>query len=192
MVERAVSFANKAHQGQRRKSTNIAYILHPMEAGSVASSILSQFGRNDEEVISAAILHDVLEDTNVTEEQLLREFGERVTFLVKMQSEDKSKSWKERKTHTIEELKKCTDIDVKIVLLADKLSNMRSVARDYEILGEGLWSRFNEKRKSEHGWYYESLSENMRELENTREHIELKTLINEVFRDLKSYQLSLL
>lgn len=181
MIEKALNLANQAHSGQTRKGTDIAYILHPMESGVMASSILTQLARYDEEVISAAILHDVIEDTDVTEDCLLTKFNKKTVGLVTVQSEDKSKSWKERKQATIDCLNNTQDIDVRIVHLADKLSNMRSIARDYAVLGDKLWERFNEKRKSEQGWYYKSLAESLVDLENTREHQEFKRLVEEVF-----------
>lgn len=181
MIEQALEMANKAHSGQKRKSTDIAYIIHPMEAGAIASSILTQLGRYDEDVISAAILHDTIEDTEIVEEDLLTKFNKRITFLVTAQSEDKTKSWKERKQHTIDYLSKTEDTDVKIVHLADKLSNMRSIARDYKMIGDKLWDRFNESRITEQGWYYSSLADSLDDLKGTNEHKEFKTLIREVF-----------
>ena len=181
MIEKALNLANQAHSGQTRKGTDIPYILHPMESGVIANSILTQLARYDEEVISAAILHDVIEDTDVTEDCLLTKFNKKMVGLITVQSEDKSKSWKERKQATIDCLNNTQDIDVKIVHLADKLSNMRSIARDYAVLGDKLWERFKEKSKSEQGWYYESLAESLVGLENIREHQEFKRLIKEVF-----------
>ena len=181
MIEKALNLANQAHSGQTRKGTDIAYIIHPIEAGVIASSILTQLSRYDEEVVSAAILHDTIEDTELTEEDLLAQFTERVVYLVTCQSENKINSWKQRKQATIDYLNNTQDIDVKIVHLADKLSNMRSIARDYDVLGDKLWERFNEKRKSEQGWYYSSLAESLDDLEGTGEHQEFKVLIDKVF-----------
>lgn len=181
MIEQAVNVANKAHSGQYRKGTNIAYIIHPLEAGAIASSILTQLGKYDEEVISASFLHDVLEDTEMTENDLLENFSERTVFLVKEQSENKAHSWKQRKLHTINHLKEINDIDVKVVHLADKLSNMRSIHRDYKKLGDKLWERFNEKRKSEQGWYYKSLVESLVDLKGTNEYYEFEKLVDNIF-----------
>lgn len=181
MIEQAVNIANKAHSGQHRKGTNIDYIIHPLEAGAIASSILTQLGRYDEEVISASFLHDVIEDTKMTEADLLNNFSERIVFLVKEQSENKAHSWKQRKLHTINHLKEINDIDVKVVHLADKLSNMRSIYRDYKKIGDKLWERFNEKRKSEQGWYYKSLVESLVDLKGTDEYYEFQKLVDNIF-----------
>lgn len=89
MIDKAIAFATKAHEGQVRKGTSRPYIVHPLEVGEIISSMTE-----DEEVIAAAILHDTIEDCEgVTEEILQREFGERVAFLVAQESEDKTKTW---------------------------------------------------------------------------------------------------
>ena len=180
-VDLATIVAANAHQGQTRKGTNIAYILHPMEAGTLAHSMLAQVGRYDEDVIAACLLHDVLEDTELTEEELSQGFSERTIELVKVQSENKANSWKQRKQHTIDTLSHTKDLDVKLVHLADKLSNMRSIAKDYENIGDKLWERFNENNIEQQKWYYKSIGENMSELEHTKEHQEYKRLVEEVF-----------
>ena len=101
MVERAIAFATKAHEGQFRKGTTRPYIVHPLEVGRIVATMT-----DDEEIISAAILHDTVEDCEgVTVERLTREFSDRVANLVAQESEDKSKSWYERKSATIERLR---------------------------------------------------------------------------------------
>lgn len=149
MINKAMEFATKAHEGQLRKGTKRPYIVHPVEVGDIVSTLT-----NDEEVIAAAILHDTVEDCEqVTEEILREEFGDRVADLVMHESEDKSKTWKERKTATIERLKNIP-LEAKYIALADKLSNMRDIDRDYAMCGEKLWDRFRMKDKKIIGWYY--------------------------------------
>ena len=182
LLETAVNIANKAHSGQTRKGSEIAYIIHPMEAAAIASSILIQLDMYDENIVAAAVLHDTLEDTELTVADLKEYCSQKTVDLVLVQSEDKSKSWKERKQHTIETLKNSTrDIDVLIVHLADKLSNMRSINRDVNIIGDELWNRFNQKMKSEQGWYYKSILENLVGLEDVEEYKEYKFLTEKVF-----------
>lgn len=182
LLETAVNIANKAHSGQTRKGSEIAYIIHPMEAAAIASSILIQLDMYDENIVAAAVLHDTLEDTELTVADLKEYCSQKTVDLVLVQSEDKSKSWKERKQHTIETLKNSTrDIDVLIVHLADKLSNMRSISRDVNIIGDELWNRFNQKMKSEQGWYYKSILENLVGLEDVEEYKEYKLLTEKVF-----------
>ena len=82
-----------------------------------------------------------------------------ITFSVR---EDKSKTWMERKSATIERLK-TAPIEVQMIGLADKLSNMRDIDRDYPVCGEELWNRFRMKDKATIGWYYKGVREALRE-----------------------------
>ena len=152
MVDRAIEFATKAHEGQFRKGTKRPYIVHPIEVGDIVASMTK-----DEEIISAAILHDTIEDCDdVTEEMLKVLFTPRVAGFVVQESEDKSKTWIERKGATIEHMK-CAPREVQMIGLADKLSNIRDIDRDYPVCGEELWSRFRMKDKSMIGWYYKGV-----------------------------------
>ena len=129
MIDRAIEFATKAHEGQFRKGTRRPYIVHPIEVGDIVSTMTT-----DEEVISAAILHDTIEDCKgVTREVLAENFSERVASLVAQESEDKSKSWMERKGSTIERIRTAS-FEVQMIGLADKLSNMRDIDRDYPVV----------------------------------------------------------
>ena len=91
MIQEAARFATKAHEGMLRKGGKMPYIYHPLEVALLVSRMTK-----DEEVIAAGYLHDVLEDTAVTEEELEQAFGRRVLELVKAETEDKSLSWEER------------------------------------------------------------------------------------------------
>ena len=158
MINKAIEFATKAHEGQLRKGTKRPYIVHPVEVGDIVSTMT-----NDEEIISAAVLHDTIEDCeDVTREILAREFSERVASIVAQESEDKSRTWMERKRATIEHIRTAPR-EVQMVGLADKLSNMRDINRDYPVCGEELWNRFRMKEKNTIGWYYKGLRESLRE-----------------------------
>lgn len=175
MVEEAVAFARKAHAKAVRKGTNIPYITHPLET-AVLVSLMS----DDPELISAALLHDVIEDAGISVEELEELFGSRVAQLVVTESEDKSKSWIERKTAAVEHLRGASR-EIKMLALGDKLSNLRCTARDYLLVGEDVWLRFNEKDKSMHKWYYGSI---MKELEDMGEYPcyqEYRLLYHKVF-----------
>ncbi len=182
MVEKAVIFAAKAHEGMLRKGTSIPYIVHPIEAGAIAASLT-----DDTEVIAAAILHDVLEDTDTTESDIEKEFGSEVLRLVKGDSENKredlppEETWKIRKSETIDYLKNKADKKEKIIALSDKLSNLRAIYRDYINLGDKFWNRFNQKDKNEHAWYYGSFVETLSEYKGTAAYEEYCELINKVF-----------
>lgn len=175
MIEEAAAFARQAHAGAVRKGTNIPYITHPMETAVIVSLM-----KDDEEMIAAAMLHDVIEDAGVTPEELEERFGSRVTELVLFETEDKTGTWSERKSATIARLKGASR-ENKILTLGDKLSNLRSTARDYLIVGEDIWLRFNEKDKSRHGWYYGGVLAELGELKSYPAYQEYMLLYHKVF-----------
>ena len=177
MIEKAIIFAASAHYGTKRKGKTRAYILHPIEAMTIVGSLTE-----DEEVLAAAVLHDVVEDTDIGVEAIEQEFGERVKLLVAAESEDKMRdvpadtSWEERKQATIDHLEGLNR-DAKLICLGDKLANIREMCKDYDALGDTLWERFNQKDKRKHAWYYRSiceiLSEEFGEVPAIREYREL-------------------
>lgn len=175
MIRKAVEFAIKAHEGSVRKGTDIPYVMHPLEAAVIVSMITK-----DPVIIAAAVLHDVIEDTFVTREELEENFGPEVAALVAEESEDKTKSWKERKSHTVDHLKNA-DIKIKIIALGDKLSNIRSTAREYLLVGDNIWQRFNEKNKESHKWYYWNVAFAIKELEEYHAYKEYVNLCELVF-----------
>lgn len=155
-IDKAIEFATKAHEGQFRKGTKRPYIVHPIEVCDIVASMTE-----DEEIISAAVLHDTVEDCEgITAEILEQEFGKRVAEIVAQESEDKSKTWQERKGATIEHLK-TAPIEVKMIALADKLSNIRDINRDYPVNGEELWNRFKMKNKEKIAWYYRGIRDSL-------------------------------
>ncbi len=148
LIEKAVIFAAKAHEKQVRKGTDIPYITHPYMVGMY----LQKAGCSDE-VIAAGILHDVLEDTETTYEELAEEFGVRVANLVLAASEeDKSLPWEVRKQQSIDKLKHASMEEVQVIV-ADKLHNLRSIRTDLNRSGEEVWQRFSRGRQKQH-WYY--------------------------------------
>lgn len=180
MINKAINFATVSHSNQTRKGTNIPYILHCLEAGTIAASLSTQKGNIDEEVVSAAILHDTIEDAYVSYETLKEVFNENVADLVQAQSEDKSKEWIDRKNDTINFLHANKSVDVEIATLADKLSNMRSIYKDYQIMGEELWNKFNAGKDLQH-WYYSSIGKAITQIQDTNEYKEYQELVNKVF-----------
>lgn len=161
MINRAIEFASKAHEGQFRKGTKRPYIVHPVEVGDIVSAMT-----DDEEIISAAVLHDTIEDCEgITQRVLAQEFSERVAYMVAQESEDKSKTWMERKSATIEYLRSAPR-EIQMIGLADKLSNMRDINRDYPVIGEELWMRFRMKDKETIGWYYKGVRDALKEAFN--------------------------
>ena len=181
LLDKAIIFAVKAHSGTERRGKGFPYIVHPMEAMEIVSTMTA-----DQELLAAAALHDTVEDTDVTVDRIREEFGNRVADLVAAESDkivegvSEEDSWKSRKQAGIDLLAKAPH-DVKMVALGDKLSNMRAIARDYEIIGDKIWNLFHAKEKSDHEWRYRSLLEAFRSLEGTAAFKEFEYLVNKVF-----------
>ncbi len=182
VFDEALQFAARAHCGMVRKGTHTPFVTHPMEAVVVAAELT-----DDPQMLAAAVLHDTVEDTCVTLDEIEEKFGARVAHLVdKLTEEDipgvpPEKSWDARKERAIERIS-AANSDVKLLALADKLSNMRSMVREYAKCGEELWSRFHQKDKTRHEWYYRSMLGATSELSETRAWKELDSLINILFR----------
>ena len=154
-VDLAIEVATKAHKNQMRKTTDTPYISHPFSVGM----ILSRVGCT-EDVIVAGILHDTVEDTDITLEYIRENFGEKVAAIVEGCSEpDKSLSWEERKEHTLEYLR-TAPLEVLLVACADKLHNIRSISSEYCKIGDNVWERFKRGREKQE-WYYRGLVESL-------------------------------
>ena len=181
LLDRAIVFAVRAHAGIERRGKGFPYIVHPMEAVEIVATITP-----DQELLAAAVLHDTVEDTDVTIEQIRAEFGDRVAALVASESEDKDsgvskeESWHARKQAAIDRLASAS-LDSKIVALGDKLSNMRAIARDYAVQGDKLWNLFNTKDPKEHEWHYRELANALSDLKDTFAYKEFEQLVNQVF-----------
>ena len=154
LLQKAMEFAAAKHAKQVRKGTTIPYFTHVMEAMEIVSRMTEE-----EEVRAAAVLHDTLEDTCTTKEELVRAFGSRVADLVAAESEDKrgdqpaEKTWLIRKQEAIRQLFQAST-EIKMIALGDKLSNVRAMTRDYQVIGEELWKKFNNANPVEQGMYY--------------------------------------
>lgn len=184
LFERAAVFAAMAHCGMTRKGKRVPYLAHPMEAAAIVAEMTE-----DQELVAAAMLHDVVEDTEITLGEVREYFGERVAFYVGGESEDKRRdlppesTWLLRKQETIAFLRERADAGAKMIALADKLSNMRSIYRDLQIVGDRLWERFHQKEKSMHGWMYRQVAEALLEFREYPAWKEYDRLIREVFEE---------
>lgn len=143
---------------------------------------------DDREMMAAAVLHDVVEDTKYTIEDIRAQFSERVAELVGAESEDKREdlpaadSWEVQKRETIEHLSHA-GIEDKMLALGDKLSNIRAMYRDYLAIGDRLWERFNQKDKNKQGWYYKAVAEELADLKEYPAYQEYCELVGKVFGD---------
>ena len=154
--EKAKLFAVNAHMGQVRKSEpDKPMIIHPISVGM----LLEEYGY-DELVVAAGYLHDVVEDTKYTIEDIKNEFGDEIANLVMGASEpDKSLSWEERKKHTIEETKKLP-LRNKVVICADKINNLEDLMLKFQKSGIRDFSSFN-RGENQQKWYYTSIYESL-------------------------------
>jgi myo-inositol-1(or 4)-monophosphatase len=181
LLDRAIIFAVRAHAGTERRGKGFPYIVHPMEAVEIVATMT-----RDQELLAAAALHDTLEDTDTTVEQIRAEFGDRIASLVASESDtmpegvSEEESWHARKQAAIERLSRAS-YDAKIVALGDKLSNMRAIARDYAQQGDALWDLFHAKTPEDHEWHYRGLADALSELRDTFAYREFENLINQVF-----------
>lgn len=177
LLDRAIRFAVEAHSGVERRGKGFPYIVHPMEAMAIVATMTP-----DQEILAAAALHDVVEDTDVTLDDIRSRFGDRVAQLVDTESDHlkDEMDWRTRKEDSLKRLRAATR-DEKIVALGDKLSNMRAIARDYNSEGEVFWDRFRVKEKSVHGWRYHALLDAFAELSDTYAYQEFDFLVNRIF-----------
>lgn len=175
-------YAAEAHCGQKRKMSGIPYILHPMEVCAIVGTMTG-----DEDVLVAALLHDTVEDCNADPKEIKEKFGARTAALVQSETEDKrsqrpeSETWRERKEESLLMLEHTKDLDVKILWLADKLSNLRSFYREYQRIGEELWQHLHEKDPKKQGWYYRTVAKSVKELEKTAAYEEFCELVGRMF-----------
>lgn len=152
MINEAIIFATKAHEGQFRKVSQSPFIMHPLAVGC----LLADAGEG-EDVVAAGILHDTVEDTEVTLDEIREAFGEDVAELVDGCSENKALSWKERKENTITFLETASE-KVCIITCADKLHNLSVSVEGIKEKGTDFFIHFN-KGYAEQKWYYESIKQ---------------------------------
>lgn len=187
LITQAILFAMEKHGsvknkdgtiGQKRKGSGLPYIIHPMEVWQILRN------NNCSTVVQiAGLLHDTLEDTDATPEEIKEQFGADVLALVQTESEDKSKSWKERKQATLDALEKAST-ETKQVCCADKLSNCLAQLYDYNQIGDALFERFNKESTPElQGWYYKGIVKALSSLEGMEMYSDLQKTVKNLYGD---------
>lgn len=174
LVNRAFLFALDVHSGQVRKDGK-PYIVHPF----AVANILAKNGASDE-LIAAGLLHDTIEDANVTAQELKQQFGEVVLRLILFDTEDKKLSWEQRKTATLNALENC-DRECAMLVCADKLANISDVEIDIQQFGDSIWNRFKYGKEKQEWLYREYLTVFSR-LSDLKMYTELKETVNSVFK----------
>lgn len=189
VLEDAIAFATKAHEGQIRKLAETPYILHPLEVASIIATMTT-----DLETMAAGVLHDTIEDCGVDPREIRSRFGPRVSALVQSETEDKlsdrpaAEAWQERKEESLLMLKHTKDRDVKILWLADKLSNIRSFYREYRKNGNEIWLALNQKDSRMQAWYYRTIAEYLSELADTSAYAEYTQLVSWIFEGVPAVE----
>lgn len=182
LVSEALVFAAQAHDGMRRRKSDAPYVLHPMEVGAIIGSMT-----DDQHVIAAGILHDVVEDAGITMDEVGERFGKDVQALVSSETENKREdlppelTWRIRKEETLEMLKNTDDIRVLMMWIGDKLSNIRAIYRDYLAEGDAVWQKFHQSDIKVQAWYYRSILKYTERLSATIAWQEYKTLVEKIF-----------
>lgn len=188
LLDKAIVFAINAHKNVERRGKGFPYVVHPLEAMSIVASMTS-----DQSLLAAACLHDVIEDTDITYEDIKNEFGERIADLVLSESDvivpnkNASDSWVERKQAAIDRLAKASR-EVQMVALGDKLSNMRALYRDYKMIGDELWNRFHVTDPKLHAWHYQGLKDALKNLEDTDAYKEFSQLVDVTFSGYEDFR----
>ncbi|MBF2345884.1 bifunctional (p)ppGpp synthetase/guanosine-3',5'-bis(diphosphate) 3'-pyrophosphohydrolase [Listeria seeligeri] len=154
MYEKARKMMIEAHKGQVRKITGEPYFSHPLNV----ARILRRAGFS-EDVVIAGLLHDAVEDTSMTDQDIRQIFGDVVADLVASHTENKTLSWEERKAHTIEQVRTGT-LEEKALIVADKLDNLSSVKYALSSEGKSVWRYFN-RDYDQQRWYNEGIKNNM-------------------------------
>ena len=179
-VDKAFWYAVKAHKGQTRRDGKVPYINHPMEVAEIVATMTS-----DPRVVVAALLHDVVEDTPVKMHDLIRIFGVFVADLVADVSENKrnelppEETWMLRKKEMVFRVAGGSK-DVKILSLADKLSNLKSIKKDMQENGDVVWTWFH-SGKDKQAWYYRTMREQYTRLKSTAAWKQYDNLVKEMF-----------
>jgi len=180
----ALLYAAELHAAQQRKVSGEPYLAHLLGA----ASIVLDYGGNEDEAI-AALLHDAIEDQGgpAARAEIHRRFGEQVAAIVEGCTDTDvfpKPPWRQRKVAFLERLRAAPP-SVRLVVAADKLHNLRALAREYRRQGESLWKHFQGGREGTL-WYHRSVAEILQsggndllvgELQRTRE--ELERLVSE-------------
>lgn len=181
ILDSAILFAVEAHKGQLRKD-GTAFILHPLEDAAIVGTMTT-----DPEILAAAVLHDTVEDTAATPQQIREIFGERIYYLVMHETENKrpaipaAATWQIRKEESLQSLASSNDPAVKMLWLGDKLSNIRAFYRQYITQGEIIFERFNNKDPKAHAWYYGTILDLLRDLSGYPAYKEYSMLFHKIF-----------
>lgn len=187
LIQKALDAAAKLHHGAKRKGSDTPFIVHPVGVAIIVSNYTE-----DEDVIAAALLHDVLEDVpGYGFDAMKRDFGEKIVLLVKDVSEDKDPNvkfdekatWEERKKKYLTHLNGASE-DALLISAADKIHNLYSLRDTYVKLGKSAFDHFNAPPKKI-VWYYQEILKILRERLKSPIVDELEVLFEDIRRDIE-------
>lgn len=144
MIAKATLFADQAHDGQVRKFTGLPYISHTMEVMQIVRGVSA-----DDDILAAAVLHDVIEDCGITYTDLAAEFNERVAYLVYQvtNTADESDGNRDTRAYINRTILKDVSADAQTIKLADIISNVSGV--DIALECDPVWTRLYLEEKRE-------------------------------------------
>lgn len=179
-LERAVRVAARAHVSQKRKASDIPFIIHPFSVMLIASEETA-----DEDTLIACLFHDIIEDVphEYSEAQMRSDFGDRVVAIVRgVTHDDTLADWHERSRAYIANLRRAPHESV-IVSAADKTHNLMSTLHDHRAVGDRVWERFH-AGKEDQIWWYGAVLEVIRErLPHSPVTEQYQNLFNELKRE---------
>ncbi len=175
----AITFAAERHLGQLRKGTTMPYIVHPL----AVMLILAECDPENRDLMAAGVLHDVLEDTGTSAEEMRERFGDHITDLVLSHTDDKTLPWKERKILALKHLA-AGNFEEQALQMADKLANLRDMKRDHDKYGEAVWEKFNNPYECV-AWYYHESVEALKRMDQNEKtakaYQEVREIVTELF-----------
>ena len=154
--EEALVFANRIHANQTRKGTTTPYVAHLL---AVTALVIENGGKEDEAI--AALLHDAVEDQGGQEirDEIRRRFGDKVVSIIDGCTDTDQvpkPPWRDRKEEYIARLRMEPSDSVRLVALADKVHNARTIIADHSQVGDAVWARFKGGKEGTL-WYYRSM-----------------------------------
>ena len=179
--EEALVFANRLHANQTRKGTSTPYIAHLL---AVTALVIENGGKEDEAI--AALLHDAVEDQGgqETRNEIRRRFGDEVVSIIDGCTDTDQvpkPPWRKRKEEYIARFRKEPSDSVRLVCLADKVHNARTIIADHSQVGDAVWSRFKGGKEGTL-WYYRSLVDAFEGFGSKALLEEFKTLVSKMER----------
>ena len=175
-IDLALQYAKEKHKDQKRKVTNEPYINHIMDVCEILKE-----SNADEQTIIVGILHDTIEDTTATYDEIKNFFGKNIADLVNIESEIKSLPYRERKAEHMERVGNASR-QIKMVNCADKVSNLKSMIKIYEKYKDKIWQFFNGTKEDIY-WYYTLALEKLNEIKDEKVYQDFCELYKIMFID---------